>query len=157
MCLLSSSPCYYFRLDEMELDIYSEFDPTMLSSQGPGAYQKLLDKDLQLRRNSKHGSLLKNLAYLDSKEFQSKNDFNWIKQSIESEPLHSILALHEDRNPIRGKSNKSRNHSKQISRPKIGSMLNKYYARHMAKMTKKSLIKKTVHHKDYSSLLYCLA
>ena len=135
----------------MDMVFYYELPPTKISSKGPKAYQNLLKKDLQRRRNRKPGSIPRDFAYLDSKECQLKIVNKWIKQRNDSDPLHPILALYEDRNPIREKSNKSRNHSKQASRLKMGSMLNKDYARNVMKMAKKSPIKRTFHHEDYAN------
>ena len=73
---LHSSPSF-FSPDEMDMDFYSELDPTMSSPQGMDS-----------------GSFPRYLGYLYSKEFQSRED-KWIKRRNESEPLHPILVLYD--------------------------------------------------------------
>ena len=58
-----------------------------------------LDHTLQRRRQRKHESILRNLAFPDSKEFQLREGNKWIKQRNDSEPIHPILALFEVKNP----------------------------------------------------------
>ena len=132
----------FFSSDEM--DFYSELDPTMLPSEDPEAYQNLLKKDLQLRRHRKHQSILRNLTY------PGKEGNKWTKQRNYSEPLHPILELFEDKNPNLEKSTKSRNHSKNVPKPKE-LMLKKHFSRNVLKMAKKGSIKKTFHHEDYTN------
>ena len=94
----------FIRPDDINIDFYPELDFTMLSSQDPEAYHELLERDLLNRRIGKPGSIPRHLAYFYGKELQSREDNKWIKQRNYHEPLHPILALYEDRNPIRKKS-----------------------------------------------------
>ena len=116
----------FIRPDDINIDFYPELDFTMLSSQDPEAYHELLERDLLNRRIGKPGSIPRHLAYFYGKELQSREDNKWIKQRNYHEPLHPILALYEDRNPIRKKSIKSRNHTKQPPIPKKGFMLGRH-------------------------------
>ena len=142
----------FFSSDGMYNDFHSELNPRLLSSQNPEAYHRLLKEDLQFRRIRQPGSIPRDFAYLCSNKFQSRETNKWIKQRNDSEPLHPILALYEDRNPIRGKSIKSRNHSEQNLMQKKGSMLERYHSRNVMKMGKKSSAKRTFHNEDYSNL-----
>ena len=98
------------RPDKMDMDFYPELDSKMLSSQDPETYH-------ELREIRKPGHIRRY-----SKEFQSWEDNKWIKQRNDSEPLHPILALYEDRNPIKEKFIKSKNRAKQTLTQKKGSI-----------------------------------
>ena len=147
--LLSS---LFFSSDGMYNDFHSELNPRLLSSQNPEAYHRLLKEDLQLRRIRQPGSIPRDFAYLYGKEFQSREVNKWIKQRKDSEPLHPILALYEDRNAIREKSIKSRNHPEQALMQKKGSMVGRYYPTNVTKLARKNPAKKTFHHEKLSNL-----
>ena len=127
----------------MDMDPKSELDQEA---------NELLERDLLNRRIGKLGSIPRHLPYLYSKEFQSREDNKWIKQRNYHEPLHPILALYEDRNQIREKSIKSRNHSEQTQTSKKVSMLGSYYPRNVMERAKESPAKKTFHREHFSNL-----
>ena len=141
----------FFSSNEIDMDFHSEIDPTVLNSQYQEAF-KLLERDLLNRRIGKPDSIPRHLAYLYSKEFKSRKDNKRIKQRNDSEPLHPILALYEERIPIKEKIIKSRNHAKQALTQKKGSIRGNNHPRNMMEMAKKSPLMKTLHHEDYSNL-----
>ena len=131
--------------DKMDMDFYTELDLTMIFSPSVKAYR--MRKDLLLLRSiKKPGSIPRDLAYNDSKEFQSIKDKTWFKQSNDFVPLHPILALYENRNSIIRRA-KSKNQPK-ILRLEKGPKLNNFYSRNVVKMA----TKKTSYHQDYSNL-----
>ena len=132
----------------MDMDFHSELDPTILSSLDPEMYKRF-ERDLLLSTIRKPDYIPR---YHYSKELQEREDNKWIKQRNHSEPLHPILALYKDRNPIREKSIKSRNHLEQTLMQKKGSMVGRYYPTNAKKLARKSPAKKTFHRQELSDL-----